>query len=397
MLRKHKSLGMLLAAILLFAIVPSNAFQPYASKLKAPTITSITAPEYDQIVVKYKKDKLRAKKIRHIKYSIDGRTWLKTLKSPITITGLEAETTYTFRLRQTSIDYRVTTVTRSITTPAQPDSESTPELAGFTVGNLMWADEFNSGNTINSDNWTPRYCGHSGANGGGTCHNNESQYYIPEAITIENGNAVITTTRINSAPPAPATCLGASCAFTSGRFDTQDKVSFQYGYIEARMKMPQGEGNWPAFWMLGADIAEVSWPNSGEMDIAEQGGHQPWRNSAALHYSTNNFGCCGNHLYEYGETIKSYNFYEDFHTFGLAWTPDQMTLYVDRVAFWTVTKQSIRSEFWPGNKPYFLILNNAIGPVGGGFGGLWGDWTTSKTYIDYVRVYKVDGHGTVND
>jgi hypothetical protein len=74
-----------------------------------------------------------------------------------------------------------------------------------------------------------------------------------------------------------------------------------------------------------------------------------------------------------------------------------MTLFVDRVAFWTINRDGIRSDIWPGNKPYFLILNNAVGPIGGGFGGFWGNWTTSKTYIDYVRVYKLDGYGTVND
>jgi beta-glucanase (GH16 family) len=393
MFKNRKSLGIMLALITLVAVVPSNAFERYAAKLKAPVITSITAPEHDRIVVKYKIDTLRKKQIRYIKYSTDGKVWTKTFKSPITITGLEGETTYKVRLRQTSKDYRVTNVSRSITTPAQPESEILPELSGFSVGTRIWADEFNSGNTINTGDWTARYCGHSGANGGGTCHNNESQYYIPEAITIEDGNAVITTNRVNSAPPSPATCLGGNCAFTSGRFDTQGKVSFQYGYIETRMKMPQGDGNWAAFWMLGTDIVDVSWPRSGEMDIAEQGGNAPTRNSAALHYADNG----GGHLYEYGETFKGFNFYQDFHTYGLAWTPDQMTLFVDRVAFWTINRDGIRSDNWPGNKPYFLILNNAVGPIGGGFGGLWGNWTTSKTYIDYVRVYKLDGYGTVND
>jgi beta-glucanase (GH16 family) len=387
-----KFVVLILALITSWATIPSTAFAPYAAKPKAPTITSIATPSHDQIIVRYKKDTANLKLIRAIHYTIDGRNWTKSLKSPITISGLEGETTYSFKLRQTSKDYRIRTVTRSITTPAQPESEILPEISGgFTVGTMLWSEEFSVGNTIDTDKWTARYCGHSAANGGGTCHNNESQWYIPEAITIENGKAVITTTRVNSAPPSPATCLGADCAFTSGRFDTQGKVTFKYGYIEASIKMPQGQGNWPAFWMLGEDITSVSWPRSGEMDIAEQGGHLPKRNSAALHYPDSG----GGHFYKFGETIKSYNFYEDYHTFGLAWTPDQMTLYVDRVAFWTVTKNTIDGMVWPGNKPYFLILNNAIGPIGGGFGGLWGDWTTSKTYIDYVRVYKVDDYGTV--
>jgi beta-glucanase (GH16 family) len=100
-------------------------------------------------------------------------------------------------------------------------------------------------------------------------------------------------------------------------------------------------------------------------------------------------------VYEYGETFMDEDLSADFHTYGLAWTPDQMTLYIDRLAFWTVSRQTIRSEFWPGNKPYFLILNNAIGPREGGFGGPWGDWTTAQMHIDYVRVYKLDGYGQV--
>jgi hypothetical protein len=72
-----------------------------------------------------------------------------------------------------------------------------------------------------------------------------------------------------------------------------------------------------------------------------------------------------------------------------------MTLYFDRVAFWSISKSRIRSEYWPGNKPYFLILNNAIGPRAGGFGGLWGNWTTSQMTIDYVRAYQLNGQGQV--
>jgi beta-glucanase (GH16 family) len=269
-----------------------------------------------------------------------------------------------------------------------------PSIAGFEVQQLMWTDEFNSGSQLDSTKWTARYCGTSGSNGGGTCWNNESQYYLPSAISIANGNAIITTTKINSRP-STGTCLGSNCGYTSGRFDTQGKYAFQYGYIEARIKMPSGEGNWPAFWMIGSDITENGWPVSGEMDIAEQGGQLPIRNSAALHYSATESGCCDNHRYNYGEIYSNVPLSDDFHTYGLAWTPDQMTLFMDRVAFWSVSTDTISSEFWPGNKPYFLILNNAIGPREGGFGGFWGEWTSAQMTIDYVRAYRVDGQGQV--
>lgn len=383
-----------------YAVIPSSAISPLAAvRPLAPTILNVSTEYADKIVVRYRVDKKFKSRIKSIRYSIDGgKTWKTSKKTPIVIKELTPSTRYQFRLKQTSVTGRVALLKRSYTTAALPVIDPaipTPTVPGFTVQELLWNEEFDSGNSIDTTKWTARYCGHSASNGGGTCHNNESQWYIPSAIQVANGNAVITTTRVNSAPGGGATCLGSDCAYTSGRFDTQDKVSFQYGYIEARIKMPAGEGNWPAFWMLGTDISQVGWPVSGEVDIAEQGGHQPRRNSAAIHYSTTESGCCGNHRYEYGEKWGNVDLSDDFHTYGVAWTPNQLTLFIDRQAFWTITPASLRSDFWPVNKPYFLILNNAIGPRGGGFGGQWGSWTTSQMSIDYVRAFKVNGHGTV--
>ncbi len=383
-----------------YSALPSSAKTPFAGvRPLPPTILKVLPQHADKLVIPYKVDKKFKSRIKSIQYSIDrGKTWKNSKKSPIVITGLSPATQYPFRLKQTSVAGRIVVINRSYKTAAESlvdPSIPVPTIAGFTVQELLWNEEFNSGSSIDTSKWTARYCGHSAANGGGTCHNNESQWYIPEAIQVSNGNAVITTTRVNSAPGGGATCLGSDCAYTSGRFDTQGKVSFQYGYIEARIKMPAGEGNWPAFWMLGTDISQVGWPVSGEVDIAEQGGHQPKRNSAAIHYSTTLSGCCGNHRYEYGEVWNDSDLSADFHTYGLAWTPNQITLFIDRISFWTITPSGLRSDYWPVNKPYFLILNNAIGPRGGGFGGTWGAWTTSQMSIDYVRAYKVNGHGTV--
>jgi beta-glucanase (GH16 family) len=381
---------------LLLVSTPSEAIDAFATvRPMAPVITSVERPSVYSLTVVYRIDSAYKKKVRSVQFSINGgKTWKTTKSSPIKIYGLKPSTSYQFRLRQTATNGRVTVVKRTLKTSALPPANPVVTIPGFTVQDLLWSDEFNTGSTIDSSNWTARYCGHAASNGGGTCHNNESQYYIPSAIAVNNlGSAVITTTRVYSSPPVGA-CYGSSCGYTSGRFDTQGKVTFQYGYIESRIKMPEGDGNWPAFWMLGADITSVSWPRSGEMDIAEQGRDYLNRNSAALHYSLTNSGG-GQHVYEYGETFMDEDLSADFHTYGLAWTPDQMTLYIDRLAFWTVSRQTIQSEFWPGNKPYFLILNNAIGPREGGFGGPWGDWTTSQMHIDYVRVYKLDGYGQV--
>jgi len=275
-----------------------------------------------------------------------------------------------------------------------------PIISGHRVADLLWAEEFkgSAGASVDSKTWTSRYCGHGGENGGGTCHNNEPQWYIPGAIKLDGsstGSAVITTTRTGQAP-AGASCLAWSgCNYTSGRFDTQGKVSFKYGYIEARIKMPKGGNNWPAFWMIGDNITSVGWPASGEIDIAEQGGHQPWRNSAAVHYSTNGVPWdVGAHTYDYGDfgsAASSTNYSNDYHLYGFAWKPDRMEFYVDGNLFFTLTKAEARTQNWSFNDYFFVILNNATG----GFGGDWDGWSVSTMHIDYVRAWKVDGYGEV--
>lgn len=272
-----------------------------------------------------------------------------------------------------------------------------PTVAGHTVGSLLWHEEFRgaSGSAIDSKNWTARYCGLEASNGGGTCHNNEPQWYLPSAVALDGssaGNAVITTKRVYSAPVGGICVAWSGCQFTSARFDTQGKVAFKYGYIETRIKMPAGGRNWPAFWALGENITDVSWPQSGEIDIAEQGGNTPNRNSGAIHYSTNGVAndCCGNHTYDYGDYTGP-NYSADFHIYAMSWTPNRIELLVDGRVFRTFTSSTVRSQFWSFNNPFFLILNNATGD----FGGNWTGWTQSQMTIDYVRAWKLDNQGEV--
>lgn len=272
-----------------------------------------------------------------------------------------------------------------------------PALAGRSVGTLLWHEEFGgaAGTSINQKYWTARYCGLEASNGGGTCHNNEPQWYLPSEVALDgtvSGNAVITTKRVYSAPVGGVCKAWSGCQFTSARFDTQGKVAFKYGYIETRIKMPAGGRNWPAFWMLGENITSVSWPLSGEIDIAEQGRNTPTRNSGAIHYSTNGVAndCCGNHTYDYGETFGA-DYSAEYHTYGMAWTPNRIDLLVDRQVFKTFTSSTIRSQYWSFNNPFFLILNNATGD----FGGDWTGWTQSQMQIDYVRAWKLDNQGEV--
>ena len=278
--------------------------------------------------------------------------------------------------------------------PASSPAAEIVKINDRNVGALIWNEEFNPAPALNSKIWTARYCGQAASNGGGTCYNNESQYFLPEAVSLDkSGNAVITTKYITT-KPSVGSCLGDKCTFTSGRFDTQEKVTFLYGYIEARMKMPVGSGNWPAFWMLGSNITSIGWPSSGEIDILEGFGNVKTRASSAIHYSTNGAGCCDNHLYDYIKYDIGQDYSADFHTYGLAWLPNEISFYVDRKLTLRTSSSTIRSKFWPFNTPNFLILNNAV-TYGDGFGGAWNGWQSSEMLIDYVRHYELDGQGKV--
>ena len=278
--------------------------------------------------------------------------------------------------------------------PASSPAAEIVKINDRNVGALIWNEEFNPAPSLDSKIWTARYCGQAASNGGGTCYNNESQYFLPEAVSLDkSGNAVITTKYITT-KPSVGSCLGDKCTFTSGRFDTQEKVSFLYGYIEARIKFPIGSGNWPAFWMLGSNITSIGWPNSGEIDIAEGFGNAKTKTSSAVHYSTTGAGCCDNHLYDYIKYDIGQDYSADFHTYGLAWLPNEISFYVDRKLTLRTSSSTIRSKFWPFNTPNFLILNNAV-TYGDGFGGAWNGWQSSEMLIDYVRHYELDGQGKV--
>ncbi|MFM1784388.1 MAG: hypothetical protein RLZZ579_665, partial [Actinomycetota bacterium] len=259
----------------------------------------------------------------------------------------------------------------------------------YTQGSLLWEETFDGSGALNSSRWTSRYCGQTAANGGGSCYNNEQQYYLPEANRLDGqGNAVITARKIAS-PPSSGTCgaWSGNCPFTSGRFDTQGKVSFKYGVIEARIQNPLGGANWPAFWMLGTDITSVSWPASGEIDIME--GKSASRVSGAIHWSNNN-----NDAYEYGEASGG-NYANAYHIYKIYWLENYLAIFVDGVKILEETNTSLNQNgAWAFNKPFFIILNNAISPVNG-FSDAYDGWTTSQMKIDYVRHYQLNGQGQV--
>jgi beta-glucanase (GH16 family) len=275
-----------------------------------------------------------------------------------------------------------------------------PKIAGLTIGKLLWSDDFigNKGSSINSKNWSARNCHRTpGSFGGGACFDAEVVYYAPSAIALDgsaDGAAVISTNRITGALPADAgMCLSGSCFFTSGRFDTHGKVAFQYGFIEARIKMPAGSGNHPAFWMLGDNINQVGWPLSGEMDITEIRGNDPRTATSATHFSTvySANTCCNNHRYLVNELDVGADVTVDFHTYAVAWLPNSISYYVDGKLISTTTPAQVGGH-WSFNDKFFLIVNNA---VNASFSGSWQNLFSSQMTIDWVRSYQLNGVGEV--
>ena len=272
-----------------------------------------------------------------------------------------------------------------------------PKVAGLVIGKLLWSDDFvgQAGSQASSTSWTPRLCKQAASNGGGTCHNNEQQYYIPEAIAQDgsvDGNLIITTKRITQPVTNGGICYVGLCSFTSGRLDTQGKLSFKYGFIESRIKMPAGSGNWPAFWMLGENINQVAWPYSGEMDIVEIHSDRPTVTTSATHFSITDTPntCCGNARYVYDELQVGVDVSSDFHTYAIAWLPNSISYYFDGRLVGNATPSRVSGK-WAFNEKFFLILNNAVGS----FGGSWANLQSSTMSIDWVRSYQLNGYGEV--
>ncbi len=236
-----------------------------------------------------------------------------------------------------------------------------PPPSGWT---LAWADEFN-GTSLDTSKWNIEVNG----NGGG---NNELQYYTarPENIRVTGGELVIQARK--------EAYMGKQ--YTSGRITTQNKVSWQYGRMEARMKIPTGKGTWPAFWMLGNSISTVGWPASGEIDIMEH------VNSEAFIHGTIHWSNQNNAYANYGGPSGALDF-SQYHVYAVEWDASLIRWYVDGIKFHEVNIAggvNGTSEF---HAPYFLLFNLAVG----------GNWPGSpdaatvfpnQMQVDYVRVYR---------
>jgi beta-glucanase (GH16 family) len=288
--------------------------------------------------------------------------------------------------------------------PAQHDAADAAD------GAIVWQDEFNAeaGTPVDGAKWAFE-------TGGSGFGNHERQYYTDStrnAVHDGDGNLVITARREN---PHDYRCHYGTCRYTSARLTTAGRFSQQYGRFEARMKLPRGQGMWPAFWMLGDDVHDVGWPHSGSIGIMEHIGSEPDAVHGTLHgpgYSgAENKG--GTSRFEAtpdedrtredqndgdqndgDQTRQDQNdagrtddtpYADEFHTYAVDWSPDAIVWYLDDVEYHRATPASLDGDRWVFDHPFHLLLNLAVG----------GDWPESpdgdtdfpqSLTVDYVRV-----------
>lgn len=251
---------------------------------------------------------------------------------------------------------------------------------------LAWSDEFTgtNGAAPNPANWGYD----TGGSGNG---NNEWEYYTDSrqnSALDGNGNLVImaTTNADTSLKCATSPNADGTCYATSARLISAGKQQFTYGRVEARIKIPKGQGLWPAFWMLGNDISKAGWPTCGEVDIMENIGKPSEQQT--LYGTIHGPGYSGGSGIGSGPRVVSATLADDFHIFAVEWQPTQIRWFVDGTNYFTATTASLpNGTRWVYDHPFFILLNVA---VGGNWPG-YPDGTTQfpqNMTVDYVRVYQ---------
>ena len=232
----------------------------------------------------------------------------------------------------------------------------------------LWNDEFD---TIDTTKWTFEIG--TGASGWG---NNEKEYY-----TARSENAYVQDSILHIRANKESY---EGAGYTSARMITKGKFTFTYGTVEARIALPTGKGIWPAFWMLGENIDQVSWPACGEIDIIEA------VNAESVVYGTNHWAYNGEHA-EYGNNTGNFHGAKkdlditQFHTYKLTWDEKLIAMYVDDFKYHEISIENNAGGTDSFHKPFFLLLNVAVGGNWPGF-EIDDSQFPNEMLIDYIRV-----------
>lgn len=259
------------------------------------------------------------------------------------------------------------------------EEEQTTDLT-YEGYNLKWEDQF-EGESLNRDDWNVELHDPGWVN-------NELQSYVdsPENIYLQDGSLVL--------KPVENVSEDGSVSYTSGRINTQHKHDFKYGLFEARVKVPEGQGFLPAFWMMPTDENLYGqWPRCGEIDIMEVLGNNTDTSYGTIHYGNPHSESQGSY------TLDEGSFSEEYHVFDVEWEPGKISWYVDGKLIHTEDNWYSATEGQgeitypaPFDQPFYIILNLA---VGGNWPGNPDDTTDIKNsayYIDYVKVYQKDSY-----
>ncbi len=263
---------------------------------------------------------------------------------------------------------------QNISDPTLTVANNTPITPGVTPV-LVWSDEFN-GDRLDPEVWYFE-TGDGSQYGIPGWGNNELEWYLPDSAELDDGVLRITARSKNV----------SGKNYTSARINTRDRFAFKYGRIEARIKLPGGQGLWPAFWLLPQDDVYGTWAASGEIDVMEAvnlGGSGGNTVHGTIHYG----GQWPNNVYTGDGYNVPTNAQTDFHTYALEWDEDEMRWYVDDVIYlvqnsWRTTGASYPAPF---DQPFYILFNVAVG-------GNWPGAPNGSTAfpvsmeVDYVRVY----------
>ena len=251
-------------------------------------------------------------------------------------------------------------------------AESMPDRTGPAGWELVWHDEFDQAGAPDPSKW-----GYDvGGKGWG---NRELQFYTDdrrENARVEDGHLVIEARREK----------WENCDYTSARLVTKGRQDWTSGRFEIRARLPAGRGTWPAIWMLPTvwDLGNGLWPDNGEIDIMEHVGHDP----GVVHASTHS----RQHQWRNGTqrtaTVPVPDAATAFHTYALEWEADEIRMFIDDLHYFTSRREGGDWTSWPFFRPFYLLLNVAIGGDWGAVKGIDNDALPQRMVVDYVRVYQ---------
>ena len=254
------------------------------------------------------------------------------------------------------------------------------------IGKMIWHDEFQ---LFNDDDWTKNI---------GTYSNFLPTINSPSNVQItpkNQGSLRILTSKIAKPSYYTGLCAGKPCEFQSGEISTRNKLSLRYGFLEARIRVPEGSGNFPAFWLCPkGNFGDSGKPTPGEIDVMEWYGNTPSKIWSTLHFPSGLNGEQANDEFRTSDYRSQEAFSESFHLFGMNWQPDRISFYVDRNLFVTFKREQV--TIWPFTTYFYIILNGNVGPQpNSDLGGIWTGTGPSSYEVDWIRYWSAENRGSI--